>query len=500
MEIDANVAILGSGFGGSVLALVLERIGLDVAVMDRAEHPRFAIGESSTPTANMILRDLADRYDLPRLRPLAAYGPWQEAYPDVVGGRKRGFSYFRHEQGETFDPDPEHANELLVAASSDPYHSDTQWLRADVDAFLANEVREAGIPLLERTEVTAVERDDRWRIRAQRDGGTVTCAADFVIDATGATGLLLRHGFTRADDALRTQSRALFTHVRDLPRWQEVMAERGAQIEDHPFPCDQAAVHHVLDGGWLWELRFDDGRVSVGLVLDARAHPLDTTVPPEEEWQRHLQRYPALAERFDGAEVADPPGHIVRTGRLQRRATRAAGPGWALLPSAAGFVDPLHSTGIAHMLSGVERLARGFERHGPSLPPAALDAYSQTVRHELCLVDDLVSACYEALPSFRGWGASTMLYFAAATTYERIRANGDAPPGFLCAEDEALRQIVQDARDHVAAWPPGAASSPKQGADYEQRVEAAIEPYNEVGLFDPPTPRMYPHTAAPVMK
>jgi len=497
-DFDADVAILGSGFGGSITALMAESIGLRPVVLDEAEHPRFAIGESSSPTANMILRALADRYDRPRLRPLSAHGPWRETYPDVTGGRKRGFSYFRHRRGEPFVPDPDHANALLVAASSTPYRSDTQWLRADVDAFLADEVRSAGIPLLENTTVADVERGDRWQIRARRRDEPLRCAADFVVDATGGGQLLPSLGVAEPDPALETRTRALFTHVRDLPRWRDWLADRGARTADHPYPCDEAAVHHVLDDGWLWELRFDDGRVSVGLVLDADAHPPRPDRSPQAEWRAHLADYPTLAQRFADAEIVDPPGNIVRTGPLQRLVDRAAGPGWALLPSTAGFVDPLHSTGVAHTLSGVERLARLFERHGAAPPPAALDAYGTAVRRELRFVDALVRRCYDALPSFRAWTASTMFYFAAATTYERRRADTegvpDTPPAFLCADEAPLREAVSRARDHL----PDAPTRPAAVADYEAFVEAAVAPYNEVGLFDPPVPHMYPHTAAPV--
>jgi FADH2 O2-dependent halogenase len=497
-RLEADIAILGSGFGGSIMALVLEGIGLESVVLDRAEHPRFAIGESSTPTANMILRALAARYDQPRLRPLAAYGPWRDTYPAVTGGRKRGFSYFRHRRGEPFVPDPTHANELLVAASSDPYHSDTQWLRADVDAFLADEVRAAGIPLLEKTAVTDVEREGRWRVQARRGDEPVECTADFVIDATGGGQVLPSLGFAASESLLDTHSRALYGHFRNLPRWNEWLTEHGGRTEDHPFPADEAAVHHVLHDGWLWELRFDDGRVSVGLVLDAEAHPKPSGRSPREEWRAHLQQYPTLARRFADAEIVDPPSEIVRTDRLQRLVDCAAGPGWALLPSTAGFVDPLHSTGVAHTLSGVERLGRLFEQHGTAPPASALEAYSGAVRRELRFVDALVRLCYDALPSFRAWTASTMLYFAAATTYERRRAAADGVPdtplAFLCADETPLRNAVRRARAHL----PRSAPSTEAEAAYESFVEEAIRPYNEVGLFDPPTPNLYPHTAAPI--
>lgn len=500
---EADVVVLGSGVGGSLMALVLERIGWQPVVIDRAAHPRFAIGESSTPTANMILRDLADRYDLPRLGPLAKCGPWQEAYPEIVAGRKRGFSYFHHQPGKAFVPDPKHTNELLVAASSDPYYSDTHWLRADVDAFLAAEVRAAGIPLWERTEVTAIEREDRWRVSARRDGETLRCTADFLIDATGTAGVVPRAlGIADRTDEMATRSRALYSHFTGIPSWREWMERQGGCVADHPYPCDEAAVHHILDGAWMWELRFNDGRVSAGLVVDARHHPLDADSSPEQEWRAWLQRYPTLADRFGKAALVDPPGRIIRTKRLQRMVEQAAGPGWAVLPFTAGFVDPLHSTGIAHTLSGIERLARIMEE-GSEPRPTALQQYSTAVCRELRFVDQLVAVCYAALPSFRAWTASTMLYFAAATTYERLRAthpggwNEPFQRSFLCADDEEFRQMVQQALKRISAWPTHHPPSEKRVARYEQWVEQAVRPYNRVGLFDPPVPNMYPHTAAP---
>jgi FADH2 O2-dependent halogenase len=495
--LDADIAVLGSGFGGSLMALVLSRMGHRVVVLDKATHPRFAIGESSTPTANMILSDLADQYDLPALHPLAKYGPWKDAYSDIGVGRKRGFSYFHHVPGEPFMPDPSHGNELLVAASNDPFLSDTHWLRADVDAFLAHEVEAAGVPLLDGTDVTAVRRTaERWHIDARKGRAPLQCTADFVIDATGRAGVLLEAiGVEQSTGALHTRSRAVFTHLRGVPSWQKWLKQHDARVDDYPYPSDEAALHHVLDGGWLWELRFDDGRLSVGLVLDADCYPLDPSVAPEDEWQQHVQRYPTLAKRFAGAELVDPPGGFVQTMRLQRRAAQAAGPGWAALPFTAGFIDPLHSTGIAHTLAGVERLAHLVEREGVHLSSDALGAYSDTVRRELNFVDALIAACYAALPSFEAWTASTMLYFAAVITYERTRAaaNTTAPfvHDFLCADDETLQQIAQQAVQCL-----GNDAAP--ASDYAQFIEEAVQPYNRVGLFDPPVANMYPHTAAPV--
>src|SRR4051812_40532263 len=99
--------------------MIARRLGLRVALLERGRHPRFAIGESASPLAGAILEDLADRYDLPRIRPLSAYGTWKREYPGIVCGLKRGFSYFRHSPGARFaaaaDQPPNRANQLLVA-------------------------------------------------------------------------------------------------------------------------------------------------------------------------------------------------------------------------------------------------------------------------------------------------------------------------------------------------------------------------------------------------
>src|SRR5437870_5781735 len=53
--LGVRVAIVGSGFAGSLLARILAVQGHGVALLERGTHPRFAIGESSTPLANLTL-------------------------------------------------------------------------------------------------------------------------------------------------------------------------------------------------------------------------------------------------------------------------------------------------------------------------------------------------------------------------------------------------------------------------------------------------------------
>ena len=91
---SCEVAIVGSGFTGSLLARILAVLGYDVVLLERGTHPRFAIGESSTPLANLSLERIGARYGLEDCWSLAAHGRWLAKYPELRRGLKRGFTFY----------------------------------------------------------------------------------------------------------------------------------------------------------------------------------------------------------------------------------------------------------------------------------------------------------------------------------------------------------------------------------------------------------------------
>ncbi len=493
-----DVVVLGAGFAGSLTATILQRIGRRVALVDKTSQPRFAIGESSTPIANMVLRDLARRYDLPRLLPLTKYGTWQDSYPHLGCGLKRGFSYFSHKAGKPFTPSPKHANELLVAASRHDRDSDTQWLRADVDCLLCAEARTSGVTVLEDCAVLSIRHHDvgEWLLDCQHERQPITLAASFIIDATGQAGRLPHSlGVGSSVDQLRTHSRAIFSHFRDVGSWHEVLRDLGGKVDDHPFHCDNAAQHHILDGGWLWMLRFNNGLTSAGVVIDETKHPNRDSLDVTAEWNQWIDRYPSVATMFADANLASQPGALIRTQRLQRRWAQLAGDDWALLPHTAGFVDPLHSTGIAHSLCGVERLVRILDQQWQAEGRAdALHRYGDVVGKELDLIDELVASCFATFHQFELLVVASMLYFAVATTYERLRCD-DSSLAFLCADETEVRELLHSARRAITQH----ANSPHPDVFDKVRREVAslITPINQVGLLDAAAANMYSHTVAP---
>src|SRR5438046_3349009 len=155
-----QIGVIGSGFAGSLMARVLAVLGYDVVLLERGTHPRFAIGESSTPLANLSLERLARRYSLPDCYHLAAHGRWLEHHPDLRRGLKRGFTFYRHHPGATVDDNQLASERLLVAASPNEAVSDTHWLRADVDHHFVRQAVAAGVDYRDRVDLGAAVIDD----------------------------------------------------------------------------------------------------------------------------------------------------------------------------------------------------------------------------------------------------------------------------------------------------------------------------------------------------
>ena len=478
-----DVAILGGGVGGSLAACCLLASGRSVAMIDRGSHPRFAVGESSTPAAGAALRAIGRRFGLAWLPPLTRHGTASGG--PVRVGRKRGFSYFRHEPGKAFDPGLDHADELFVLASETAEAADVHYLRADLDAFLAARAADAGAAWLDRTtlkSLTPRAAGRGYELEGGRAGaGEVRVTADFLIDAAGPGGGL-REFLNLPDETrrVRTRTAAVFAHRTGMEPWGDALAAAGRGSPDHPFPAGEAAVHHVLPDGWVWELRFDGGLTSVGRVFPLGKTP---AVDPADPFA--VARFPTLSARQAPATHAAPAGGPVRTGRLQRRTGRVAGADYALLPAAAGFVDPLHSTGLAHTAAGVLRLCTILRDHWgrPGLA-RELAGYAASVDRELDRVDGLVAPCYAALGNWDRFRLAVLLYEAAATCGERRPADDE----LLIAGDAAFTAVTGRFAAELKRSSVG---------ELEASLRSALAPWDAVGLFEPAVNNMHVRIAAP---
>jgi FADH2 O2-dependent halogenase len=162
------------------------------------------------------------------------------------------------------------------------------------------------------------------------------------------------------------------------------------------------------------------------------------------------------------------------------RSADVAGQRWALLPSAAGFVDPLLSTGIPLTLLGVSRLAEIIERDwGTQCFSERLQTYAAQTDRELLATARLIGALYSNMNNFPIFVALTLLYFAAASFSETARRLGKAclAESFLLCDDPTFSPVcerfIERSRHRL---------SKDESGELIADILDAIEPINVAGL------------------
>jgi FADH2 O2-dependent halogenase len=244
-----------------------------------------------------------------------------------------------------------------------------------------------------------------------------------------------------------------------------------------PYSIDDAAVHHVFEGGWIWVLQFNNGMTSAGVAAtDELAARLRLT-EGAQAWDRLLDLIPALKEQFASAKAERPFVHIPR---MAFRSSAIAGGKCALLPSAAGFVDPLLSTGFPLTLLGVARLAEIIEQDwGTQRFGARLQAYAAQTDGELLATARLIASLYANMNNFPVFVTLTLLYFAAASFSETARRLGKPhlASSFLLCRDPvfgpACIRLLERAQQPLTEH---------ESAELSRDILETIETFNVAGL------------------
>src|SRR5580658_8188345 len=494
LTVRYDIAVVGSGFAGSLLAMIARRLGHSVALIEKGVHPRVVIGESSTPLANLLFEELTIRYDLPALRPLAKWGSWQRSHPQIACGLKRGFTFHHHTVGVPAAPDPERRDQLLVAASPRDEIADTHWYRADFDHFLVREAEKLGVTYVDRVQLHLIADDGNGvRLAGKRDGNAIEFRARFVIDGTGPRGFLHNAlSLSELDLPGYPRTQALYSHFSGVRGLEETPYSRVD--ETPPFPIDDAAVHHVFDGGWIWVLQFNNRVTSAGVAATGELASKLSFADGTKAWVRLLDLIPALRVQFAEAKAERPFVHLPR---LAFRSSAIVGRHWALLPSAAGFVDPLLSTGFTLTLLGVARLAEIIEQDwGTQHFDERLRAYSVQTDRELVATSRLIAGLYANMNNFTVFTSLSLLYFAAASFSESARRLGkpNLAASFLLCDDPVLGPAFERLIER-ALLPLSKDESDRLSKD----IQGAVEPINVAGLGRHERRNWYPVEANDLM-
>jgi FADH2 O2-dependent halogenase len=461
-----DVAILGSGIAGSMLGAVLARQGARVLLLDRGEHPRFALGESTVPHTSMMMRIIADRFDVPEIKHCSTFEGLRKKVTTSCG-IKRNFGFVYHRPGE-----PQRAEEATQSLIAEyPHGPESHYFRQDIDAYLLYAAIRYGADSRQKIDIVDFEIDEQGVHLASRQGERFE--ARYLVDAAGfRSPMAEKFGLRERPTRLKTHSRSIFTHMIGVKPYDDCVVPHGA----HGMPrlWSQGTLHHIFDGGWMWIIPFDNHAeatnplCSVGLNLDSRLYPKPAGVSAEAEFRDFIARYPDMAAQLVGARAVRD---WVSTERLQYSATANVGYRFCLMSHASGAVDALFSRGMANTCEIVNAVAPVLLR-ALAEDDFAVERFAyvdQLQQKQLDYNDRLVNCSYISFVDFDLWNAWYRIWVIGAfygwlrlnRYYNKYQQTGDptwfekmeAPAyfGSLCPGLAGYEQLFNAAASEVEA-------------------------------------------------
>ncbi|MGH8217220.1 MAG: NAD(P)/FAD-dependent oxidoreductase [Steroidobacteraceae bacterium] len=330
-----DVLIAGGGLAGLTLALQLKQRlpALDIVVLERRKHPVPAathkVGESSVEIGADYFETVLGLGDHLTSRQL----------------RKFGFRFFFSDGRRDVD------NVLEVGQSRYLSIPTYQIDRGIFENFLAEQARAAGAKFIDGAVVRtftlgggARERDAArgHHITYEQGGEQRLISARWLVDASGRAGLLKRHlglAEPNAHDANAVWFR-IGARI-DVDDWSD---DAGWLARCDPRERWLSTNHLVGEGYWVWLIPLASGSHSVGIVADARMHPLAEMNSFERAMGWLHRHQPRLAESLEALRGQLRDFAFLRGYSYGCKQVFAA-ERWAITGDAGVFLDPFYSPG-----------------------------------------------------------------------------------------------------------------------------------------------------------
>ncbi len=298
-----DVAIIGGGPAGSVAGAALARCGRRVVILEKEKFPRFRVGESLLPASSDTFDRIGVKEKLDRAGFLIKHG----GEISSACGTARGTYFFR--------------NGLNVR-----WKTSYQVDRSKFDQVLLDHARDCGCEVRYAVSVTSFTFGTDVAVLSC-DPGAETVQARYLIDCSGRNAILANH----------LQLKEPYSHLRKFSVF--------AYFQGPPLPPDpDASLTRMIRAHdcWCWVIPMAEGKWSVGVVMDhERFRSLQ--VSPEDAFEQCIRQQPEVYNRIGQAKRFTP---VRATADFSYRVRRMFGDRWLMAGDAAGFIDPVFSSGV----------------------------------------------------------------------------------------------------------------------------------------------------------
>ncbi len=300
-----DVAIIGGGPAGSIAGALLARAGRRVIVFEREKFPRFHIGESLLPFSMKAFTRLGLHEKFLRAGFMKKHGG------EILGACSEPGTKFYFKDGYRSQTD--HAYQVT---------------RGDFDKLLLDHAAECGAEVHEDTSVDRVQfSKDDVELAIRSNGSSQSIRARYVIDASGRASMLGR----------QFQIKKTYSHLQKLSIFAHYDGVWRAEGIDGTLTVLLRAIDR-----WFWLIPLTAERTSIGVVLDSEAFR-KSKLSAEDFLEQALAEQPIIAKRMINTRRVS---QVYVEADFSYRSARLHGDRWLLAGDAAGFIDPIFSSGV----------------------------------------------------------------------------------------------------------------------------------------------------------
>jgi len=338
-----DTIVVGGGPAGSTAAALLAKAGKKVLVVERDKFPRFHIGESLLPFGNDVLNELGIWSKLEEAGFMTKLGA------EFTLGNAAGLQ------------------RLFFRDSLEKRYTQTfQVERAKFDHLLLDHATEQGAQVVYCARVTDVEMSPLGaEIDYEYGGEKHRAKARWIVDASGRNSVVGNALKVPKTNLNMPKRLAVFSHFKNVYR-----------------NSGEASGHITivrLENAWCWFIPLDAQKTSVGLVQALEAFKAQKATP-QESFENAIHRHADLRYRLKNAERLE---EFRTEGDYTFRHLQAAGPRWLLAGDAAGFIDPIFSSGVMVALRSSQLAAHAIlkaDASGRALSGGEQRAYTRGVK------------------------------------------------------------------------------------------------------------------------
>jgi flavin-dependent dehydrogenase len=346
-----DIIIVGGGPAGSTAGTLLAQRGWNVAIFEKETSPRFKIGESLLPGSLCTFERMGVKKKLDQADVIVKHGG---KIVSACGSRSNRF--------------------LFTDVFRCKYPTAYQVERSMFDKLLLDHAAESGCHVSLGVHVTDVAFDT--------DGVTVQTGqsrfrARYLIDCSGRNSLIGSR-FKLRQNYPHLRKVSLFAHFEGVDREQGIDGTLTKMVR-----CKDQ---------WIWMIPVTAKKTSIGVVLDAETFKR-MKLKPEMAYTQILHENPEVMRQMSRAKRVT---EVYAAGDFSFRNKRFTGDRWVLAGDAAGFIDPVWSSGVFIAVLSGEKASDMLDRtlRHPERRAAEFARYERHLGRVMDLYLKFVTAWY----------------------------------------------------------------------------------------------------------